>query len=66
MSHDEVVGHDAVPESVFATRDLESLGQILVPIPAKRPVLSVSAEDWQRWMVEKGYPAYRHGSCLIG
>ena len=32
--------------------------------PAKRPVLSATAEEWRRWMVERGYPAYRARQVL--
>jgi 23S rRNA (adenine2503-C2)-methyltransferase len=32
--------------------------------PAKRPVLSVSAVEWRRWMVERGHPAYRAQQVL--
>ena len=31
---------------------------------AKRPVLSASIEQWRRWMVERGYPAYRARQLL--
>ena len=32
--------------------------------PAKRPVLSATAEEWRRWMVERGHPAYRARQVL--
>jgi 23S rRNA (adenine2503-C2)-methyltransferase len=41
----------------------------VVPIPvslpsAKRPILSVSATEWRRWLVERGHPAYRGRQVL--
>ncbi len=32
--------------------------------PVKRPVLSATAEEWRRWMVERGHPAYRARQVL--
>ena len=40
------------------------VGEIRVPLVIKRPVLSASTEDWQCWMVERGYPAYRARQLL--
>ncbi len=34
--------------------------------PAKRPVLSASADEWRQWMVERGHPAYRARQVLDG
>src|SRR6516162_680736 len=34
------------------------------PAPAKRPVLSATAGEWRRWMVERGHPAYRARQVL--
>jgi 23S rRNA (adenine2503-C2)-methyltransferase len=35
-----------------------------VPPPVKRPVLSATAEEWRRWMVDRGHPAYRARQVL--
>src|SRR5579883_2814301 len=34
------------------------------PPPVKRPVLSATAEEWRRWMVDRGHPAYRARQVL--
>jgi 23S rRNA (adenine2503-C2)-methyltransferase len=64
MSHDKVTGHDPVLEDAFTLAPLEGVGELLVPLPAKRPVLSTSVDDWRRWMVERCYPAYRAQQLL--
>jgi 23S rRNA (adenine2503-C2)-methyltransferase len=64
MSHDKVVGHDPILQSDFATQGPEGRGESLAPLPVKRSVLSMSRGDWQRWMVERGYPAYRARQLL--
>jgi 23S rRNA (adenine2503-C2)-methyltransferase len=44
---------------------MEFVVPILVSVPpAKRSILSVSVADWRRWMVERGYPAYRGRQVL--
>ncbi len=35
-----------------------------LPPALKRPVLSATAEEWRRWMVERGHPAYRARQVL--
>jgi 23S rRNA (adenine2503-C2)-methyltransferase len=35
-----------------------------VPPVLKRPVLSATADEWRRWMVERGHPAYRARQVL--
>ena len=33
-------------------------------LPAKRPLLSASAAEWRRWMIERGHPTYRARQVL--
>ena len=64
MSHDEVASHDSVLEGVSTLPVQETVGNILTPVPAKRPVLSACRDEWRSWMVERGYPAYRAAQML--
>ncbi len=59
MSHDEVMSHDSIREGFSRLSGPEGIGDDIVAAPAKRSVLSASMEEWRRWMVERGYPAYR-------
>ncbi len=34
------------------------------PVANRRPVLSATAEEWRRWMAERGHPAYRARQVL--
>ncbi len=34
------------------------------PAPGNRPVLSATAEEWRRWMGDRGHPAYRARQVL--
>jgi 23S rRNA (adenine2503-C2)-methyltransferase len=44
---------------------VEPIGESAPVSPAlKRPVLSATAEEWRRWMVERGHPAYRARQVL--
>jgi 23S rRNA (adenine2503-C2)-methyltransferase len=63
MSHDEVTSHDSVLEGV-SILPVQTVGDILTRVPAKRPVLSARRDEWCSWMVERGYPAYRAAQML--
>lgn len=43
-----------------------SEGSSSAPTVPKRPVLSATADDWRRWMTERGHPAYRARQVLDG
>lgn len=64
MSHDKAIGHEPVSEDIFPLSGPEGPGRVDMPIVAKKPVLSASLNDWRRWMVERGYPAYRARQML--
>lgn len=64
MSHDTVIGHDPGPEGIFALSGPERPGRVYPALVAKKPVLSASLGAWRRWMVERGYPAYRARQML--
>ena len=52
-----------LPDSAFPViEDVVSIPASLAP--AKRSILSVSVEEWRRWMVERGHPAYRARQLL--
>jgi 23S rRNA (adenine2503-C2)-methyltransferase len=62
MSRGEAKGQLSISAPAFAlTADHAAIN---APTLAKRPVLSVSTDEWRRWMVERGYPAYRAGQIL--
>ncbi len=54
----------------MSPREAESPGSAPTPpsaaevAPARRQVLSATAEEWRRWMVERGHPAYRARQVL--
>jgi 23S rRNA (adenine2503-C2)-methyltransferase len=62
MSRGETEGQMPVLAPASARFSQEAVN--VVPMLLKRPVLSVLAEEWRRWMAEQGHPAYRARQVL--
>jgi 23S rRNA (adenine2503-C2)-methyltransferase len=62
MDHEQPGDHD--PISVPASTN-QAMNEVLKsPLLAKSAVLSALPDQWSRWMLERGYPAYRSQQLL--